>query len=325
MRRRDFITLLAGAAAWPLAARAQQPAMPVVGLLSNQSSDEQPELTAAFIRGLAEIGYVEGHNVAIEYRWANNDTARLPELAADLVRRRVTVIAAPGSTPAALAAKAATTTIPITFSMGRDPVQLGLVASLARPGGNITGFGEMNTEVRPKQVSILHELVPAAARFGLLVDPRTPGVEAAIREVEAAAATIGRSVETLTARTNEEIEAAFASLSSRRVEALIGGGSFIFVARARVAVLAARLKVPVIYNDRAFPDAGGLMSYGSSVTDSFRQCGVYTGRILKGEKPADMPVMQPTKFEFVINLKAANSIGLNVPPTLLAIADEVIE
>jgi putative ABC transport system substrate-binding protein len=333
MRRRDFLTLLSGAAAaWPIAARAQQAASPLVGFLMQGGQPGrgaqaiQPELFAALLRGLAEAGYVEGRNVAIEYRWANNETNRLPELAADLVRRRVSVIAAPGSTPAALAAKAATSTIPIAFSMGRDPVQLGLVASLARPGGNLTGFTEMNTEVGPKRVSLLHTLVPQAARFAMIVDPKVAGAEDSVREVQGAAATIGRSVEILNVSTNEEIDAAFAMLVQKRVDALlVTGGSLVYTARVQVSVLAARHAIPAIYWDRAFPDAGGLMSYGSSVAESFRQVGIYTGRILKGEKPADMPVMQPTTFEFVFNLKTAKALGLDVPPTLLAIADEVIE
>jgi putative ABC transport system substrate-binding protein len=325
LRRRDFITLIGGAAVLPVAAHAQQ-ALPVIGLLSATSPDAQPELTAAFFRGLAESGYVEGRNVAIEYRWANNETDRLPELAADLVRRRVTVIATPGSTPAALAAKAATTTIPIAFSMGRDPVQLGLVASLDRPGGNITGFSEMKTEVGPKQFGLLHELVPEAERFALLIDPRVTGADAVMRDAETAAAIIGRPIEILTATTDGEIDAAFASLAQKRVNALlVPGGGLFFAGRAQVIALAARNAVPTICTFREFPEAGGLMSYGSSVPDSFRQAGIYTGRILKGEKPADMPVMQPTKFELVINLKTAKALGLAVPSSLLAIADEVIE
>ena len=307
----------------PRIARAQQKTLPAIGLLL---TDVGPELVAAFIRGLAETGYVEGRNVAIEYRRANNEIDRLPELAADLVRRRVTVIAAPGSTPAALAAKAATTTIPVAFSMANDPVRLGLVASLNRPGGNITGYSELNTEAGPKRFGLLHTLVPQAARFALLLDPRFPNTEDSIREAQASAAAIGRPIEVLTAATNDEIDAAFASLVQKGVDALVvAGGALIFARRVKVTILAARHALPAIYWDRAYPDAGGLMSYGTNVADSFRQVGIYTGRILKGEKPADMPVQQPTKFEFVINRNTAKALGLTVPPTLLAIADEVID
>jgi putative ABC transport system substrate-binding protein len=327
MRRRDFLTLLGGAAAWPLAARAQQPAMPVIGYLSIESREGRPQLNAAFIRGLAETGYVEGRNVAIEYRWANNEPERLPELAADLVRLRVAVIAAPGS-PAAplLAAKAATTTIPIAFSMGRDPVQLGLVASLNRPGGNITGYAEMNNALGAKRIGLLHEMAPAAARFALLVDPRVVGADATIREAQAAAASIGRPIEVLTATNDDETNAAFASLAQKRVNALRIAGGPVFMANfVQIVALTARHAVPTICDFREFPEAGGLMSYGSNVPDSFRQAGIYTGRILKGEKPADMPVTQPTKFELVINLKTAKALGLTVPQTLLVAADYVIE
>jgi putative tryptophan/tyrosine transport system substrate-binding protein len=297
--------------------------LPVVGLLL---PNPVPELVAAFIRGLAETGYVEGRNVAIEYRRANGETDRLRELAADLVRRRVAIIAAPGSTPAALALKAATTTIPIAFSMANDPVRLGLVASLNRPGGNITGYSEMNSEAGPKRFELLHTLVPEAARFALLLDPRFPFTELFISEAQTSAAAIGRPIEVLTATANDEIDAAFASLVRKGIDALVvAGGALIFARRVQVTILAARHAVPAIYWDRAFPDAGGLMSYGTNVADSFRQVGIYTGRILKGEKPADMPVQQPTKFEFVINLNTAKALGLTVPETLLVTADEVIQ
>jgi putative ABC transport system substrate-binding protein len=326
IRRRDFITLLGGAATWPLAARAQQPVTPVIGYLSSESREGRPQLNTAFIRGLAETGYVEGHNVAIEYRWANNEPERLPELAADLVRLRVAVIAAPGSAPAALAAKAATTTIPIAFSMGRDPVQLGLVASLNRPSGNITGYAEMNNELGAKRIGLLHELAPTAARFALLLDPRTAGADATIRAAQAAAASIGRPIEVLTATSDDEIDAAFARLAQKLVDALrISGGPLFMASLVQIVALTARHAVPTICDYREFPEAGGLMSYGSNVPDSFRQAGIVTGRILNGEKPADLPVQAPTKYELVINLKTAKALGLIIPPSMLASADEVIE
>jgi putative tryptophan/tyrosine transport system substrate-binding protein len=326
LKRREFVTLLGGAAVWPVVARAQQVAMPVVGVLWTAGPLQRPENKAAFIRGLAETGYIEGRNVAIEYRWANNEPDRLPELAADLVRRGVAVIAAPGSTPAALAAKAATSTIPIAFSMGRDPVQVGAVASLTRPGGNITGFSEMNTEVVPKRLGLLHALVPKAARIAMLFDPRIAGADGSIKEAQDASATIGLPIEILTATTKDEIDAALATLAQKRVDALyVSGGGLLLTGRAQIIAFTARHAIPAIYDNREFMDAGGLMSYGSNVADSFRQAGIYTGRILKGEKPADMPVQQPTKFELVINLKTAKALGLTIPPSLLAIADEVIE
>ncbi len=326
MRRREFIALLsATAAAWPHAAWAQQRSMPVIGYLRPVSPDASPHHEAAFHKGLSETGYVEGRNVAIEYRWANNENDRLPELAADLVRRRVNVIVTPGSGLASLAAKAATTTIPIVFG-GPDPVRLGLVASFNRPGGNATGFSEMNPEIAPKRLALLHELVPAAMRFGVLFEARSPSTPFVITDLQAAASTIGGQIEVFMSPGIGDIDAAFASLVQKRVDALLVNPSPLFMGlRAHIATLAARHAVPAIYWDRALAEAGGLMSYGSSIEDQFRQVGIYAGRILKGEKPADMPVLQPTKFEFVVNLKAAKALGLTIPPTLLAITTEVLE
>jgi ABC-type uncharacterized transport system substrate-binding protein len=328
VQRRSFLTLLVGAAAaWPLAAHAQQPAMPVIGYLDSGSPEPIANRVAAFRKGLSEAGYVEGRNVAIEYRWAHNANDRLPELAADLVRRRVDVIATPGSTPAAVAAKAATTTIPIVFFTGADPVQIGLVASLNRPGGNVTGVTNMNVELGAKRLGLLHELIPGAARFAVLVNPNNSLVAGSmITELQAAARTLGRQIEVQTASTNREIDTAFASLVQKRAAALlVTPDTLFFNRRVQLATLAARHAVPAIYSVREDAEAGGLMSYGASVTDMFRQVGIYTGHILKGAKPADLPVVQSTKFEFVINLGTARALGIDVPPSLLAIADEAIE
>jgi len=327
LRRRQFLTLLSGtAAAWPLAARAEQPTLPIVGYVHADSPQTVLGLLGAFREGLGETGYVEGQNVAIEYRWAENDLSRIPELVADLVRRRVAVIATPGSSAAALAAKAATSTIPIVFSLGLDPVQLGLVASLSRPGGNITGVNSMSNELVAKRLGLLHELLPTATRFAVLVNPKNPTTESLKKDVEVAAAAIGPQIEFFTASTGVDIDTAFASLVQRRADALLVHPDNLFInRRIQLTTLAARHAVPAIYPLRPDAEAGGLMSYGTKLADAHRQAGVYTGRILKGAKPADLPVVQPTKFEFVINLQTAKTIGLTVPPTLLARADEVIE
>jgi len=331
MKRREFILALGGAVAapsllWPRAARAQPPSIPIVGYVHSDSPQTAAGLLAAFREGLSETGYVEGQNVAIEYRWAENDLSRIPELVADLVRRRVAVIATPGSSAAALAAKAATTTIPIVFSLGLDPVQLGLVESLSRPGGNITGVNSMSNELVAKRLGLLHELLPTSTHLGVLVNPQNPTTESLKKDVEAAATAIGPQIEFFTASTGAEIDTAFASLVQRRADALVVHPDNLFInRRVQLITLAARHAVPVIYPLRPDAEAGGLMSYGTKLADAHRQAGVYTGRILKGAKPTDLPVVQPTKFEFVINMQTAKTIGLTVPTTLLARADEVIE
>ena len=327
MRRREFITLLGGAAAaWPIAARAQQSAMPVVGYLYSGTPESSERFVAAFRAGLNEVGFFEGRNVAIEFRWAQNDPGRLPELAADLVRRQVAVIATPGSTPATLAAKAATMTIPIVFYSGGDPVRLGLVASFNLPGGNLTGITSMNAELGSKRLGLLHELLPGAARFAVLVQSNSPLTEAFVAEVRAAAAALGLHVEVLSASDNRDIDLAFTSLVQKRADALLVSSDVLFTSRrVQLVTLAVHHRVPAIYPFREDAEAGGLMSYGSSVIDPSRQVGIYTGRILRGEKPADLPVMRSIKFEFVINLQVAKLLDLTVPPTLLARADEVIE
>jgi len=328
MRRREFITLLGGAAAWPIAARAQQPAMPVIGLLNATSPDAFADLILrAFRQGLKDTGYVERENVAIEYRWADNQPDRLPELAADLVRRRVAVIATSGGPAAAFAAKTATTTIPVVFITGGDPVRLGLVTSLARPDGNLTGTNFFMFEVGAKRLELLRELVPGAVRVAVLVDPANVMItEAILRDVEAAARAISLEIQILNATTSGEIDAAFATFVRERPDALfVSSGPFFTARRVQLALLAARHAVPATFGGRHFAEAGGLMSYGPSLTDAYRQVGVYTGRILKGTKPADLPVMQSSKFELVINAQTARMLGLTLPPTLLARADEVIE
>jgi putative tryptophan/tyrosine transport system substrate-binding protein len=325
-RRRQFLTLLGGAAAaWPFAARAQQPAMPVIGLIDAASAADRSDVMVAFREALAEAGYIEGQNVAIEYRWAEGRFDRLPELATDLVRRRVSVIVTPATTAAALAAKAATATIPIVFGVGGDPVQLGLVASLNRPGGNATGLNFFTIELMAKRMQLLRELVPAAKRVAVLINPTDRSFEMTLRDVEAAA--IGQQVVAIEAATGREIDAAFESLEREKVaDALfVSGGAFFTMRRAQLAILAARYALPATYSQRLFVEVGGLMSYGTSFADNWRQVGLYTGRVLKGAKPADLPVSQSTKFELVINLNTARALRLEVPPTLLARADEVIE
>jgi putative ABC transport system substrate-binding protein len=327
MRRRDLVKGLAGsAAAWPLAVRAQQPAMPVVGYLNAGSREANTNIVAAFRKGLSETGYVEGRNLTIEFRWARNERDRLPELAADLVRRQVAVIAAPVSALGALAAKALTTTIPIVFSTSGDPVKLGLVASLNRPDANVTGFNDMGSELAPKQLGLLHELLPQAERFGVLVTRSNFWIDGLIKDAQLAAAATGQQVEFLFAATDREIDAAFANLAQKRIDALLVPNDVVLAGRqSQILTLAARHAVPAIYPYRSYADAGGLMSYGPVETDRGRQAGIYTGRILNGEKPSDLPVMQATKFEFLINLATARAINLTVPAALLARADEVIE
>jgi putative ABC transport system substrate-binding protein len=324
--RRKFLATLGGAAAWPLAAHAQQVAMPVVGYLDAGAPETSARFVAAFRKGLSEAGYAEGRNVAVEYRWAYNNSDRLPALASDLIRRQVTVIAATGGTPTALAAKAATTMVPIVFGFGGDPVQTGLVASLNRPGGNVTGVVTMNVELAGKRLGLLHELVSGATRFAVFHNPNNAYSTSATREAVAAAAPAGWQIEFLGVTTNADLNAAFARLVQIRADAFLISPEVIFVLRRiQLLTLAARYAVPAIYPSREFAEAGGLMSYGSSFTDMHRQVGSYTGRILKGEKPAELPVMRPTTFELVINLQTAQALGIDVPSTLLARADEVIE
>jgi putative tryptophan/tyrosine transport system substrate-binding protein len=327
LQRRKFMSLLGGAAAvWPLAARAQQPSMPVIGLLDPRSPDAMADRLRAFRLGLKDLGYVEAENVTIIYRFAEDQNDRLPELAAELVRRQVTVIAA-SATTAAPAAKAATTTIPIAFIAAQDPVRLGLVASLARPGGNLTGINFFSGELAAKRLDLLHDLLPRAVRVAVLVNPADAANTASIlRDVEAAARAIGLQVQVLNASTSREINAAFDNVGRDRPDALfVGANTFLNARRIQVVQLAAFHRLPAVYPTRDFVEVGGLMSYGTNVMDAFRQLGIYAGRILKGAKPADLPVVQSSKFDLVINAETARMLGLEVPPTLLARADEVIE
>ncbi len=328
MQRREFITLLGGAtAAWPLAARAQQPAMPVIGYLGGTSPDPYADRLRAFRQGLRETGYVEGRNVAIEYLWAEGHFDRQPAMLANLVRRQVAVIAIAGTTTGALAAKAATATIPIVFSIGGDPVQLGLVASLSRPGGNVTGMTVWNAELVPKRLELLHELIPTATNIALLVNPTSPNVaEAETRYAQAGSRTLGLQLHVLNASTESEIDTTLATLAQRGANALLIGTDLVFFDhRKHIVALAAHHSIPAIYDRREYATVGGLMSYGASIFDVHRHVGVYVGRILKGEKPADLPVMLPTIFQFVINLKTAKALGVGVSLPLLGRADEVIE
>jgi ABC-type uncharacterized transport system substrate-binding protein len=325
MRRRKFITLIGAAAAWPLAARSQQAALPMIGFLNGGSPAEYAPMVAAFREGLKELGYVEGQNVAIEFRWAEGKYERLSALGTDLVRRQVAAIAAT-STPAAQAAKALTATVPIVFTTGADPVQLGLVASLNQPGGNVTGVSFLVNELTKKQFEVLHQILPKAALIGFLVNPAVAYARSQTTEAQDAARALGRQLFVVTARTESEIDAAFAAL----VKKLAGGvitisDPFLNSRRDQIVALAARHSLPALYPVRDYVAAGGLMSYGTSIIGAYRQVGVYTGRILKGEKPADLPVMRPTKLELVINLKTAKALDLTIPPALIALADEVIE
>ena len=328
MKRREFIALVGSAtAALPVVTRAQQPAMPVIGFLGSESSTLWANLVRAFNQGLGETGYVEGRNVAIEYRWAEGQNDRVPALMADLMRLQVSVIAVPGSTPAAMAAKAETTTIPIVFIIATDPVQVGLVASLNRPGGNLTVVVTLNVEIAPKRLELLHELFPTATSFALLVNPTHPALaEPVMRGVQAEARTLGIELHLLHASSDSDFDSALATAARLRVAGLVVGPDTLFNSRiGQLAALSVRHALPTIYQWREFVAAGGLLSYGSSISDAFRLGGVYTGRILKGDKPADLPVQQTTKIELFINLKTAKALGVDMPATLLARADEVIE
>jgi putative ABC transport system substrate-binding protein len=325
MRRREFITLLGGAATWPHAARAQQPAMPVSGFLGSGWPDRSADVLSPLRQGLSETGYVEGRSVAIEYRWAEDQYDRLPALAADLVRRPVVLIAAVGASAAA-AAKAATTTIPIIFNMGVDPVDRGFVASLNRPGGNLTGVSNLNVGLEQKRLELMHEVIPTAMIIALLVNPTNPLAETNTSDVQAAARILGRQLHVLHASTERDFDTVFATLVRVRAGGLVIGNDGLFInRREQLGALTVRHAVPAIYFNREFAAAGGLMSYGSNFADSYRQLGVYTGRILKGEKPADLPVQQSTKVELIINLKTAKALDLTIPLPLLGRADEVIE
>jgi len=327
IQRRQFITLLGGAAAWPLAARTQQRAMPVVGFVNPGSADVSADRVRAFRQGLSEAGYAEGRNVTVEYHWLDGQWDRMPAVVDDLVRRRVAVIATPAATTVAIATKAATATIPIVFGVGEDPVKHGLVASLARPGGNLTGINFFSQELDAKRLALLHELVPKGIRVAVLLNPAVPSnTETTLQQVQEAARAMGLQLQALYASTSREIDAAFATFGRERPDALfVSGESFFTSRRVQLANLAARDRIPAVYSGREYAAVGGLMSYGTNVADSFHHVGLYTGQILKGAKPADLPVVQATRFEFVINLQTARTIGLDVPPQLLALADEVIE
>ena len=323
--RRQFLTLLGGAAAWPIAARAQQGALPVVGFLGSSSAWERREESAAFVRGLREVGFIEGQNVLIDYRWSEGHYERLPSLAADLVHRQVNVIAAMGM-PAAPAAKAASGTIPIVFRIGVDPVELGLVASLNRPGGNMTGVVSLNVELEPKRLELLHELVPAVTTIAALINPTNPNAETQTRDIQAAASALGLRVHTLSASGERDFDKVFETMGELKVGALlIAGDPYFGGQNEQFGILTLRHGIPTITPTRDFAAAGGLMSYGGSVAEPNRLSGVYCGRILKGERPSDLPVQRPTKLDLVLNLKTAKALGLTVPPSLLARADEVIE
>jgi putative ABC transport system substrate-binding protein len=326
VKRREFITLVGGAAAWPLAARAQQPSIPLIGYLSSRSPDESRHLLEAFRMGLKAGGYVEGQNVAIEYRWGEGQYGRLPALAADLVRRDVAVLVTTGGEPSVLAAKAATSAIPIVFTVGGDPVKLGLVASLNRPGGNATGVSLLTTAPEAKRLGLLKELVPDAAVFGVLINPNYQEAEAQSREVQEAGRALGRRIQIANAGSDQELGTAFAALVEQRAAALlVAADPFFDTRRERIVALAAQFKLPGIYQFRDYVVAGGLMSYGISISDGYRQVGIYTGQILKGAKPADLPIHQSIKFECVINLKTAKTFGLQISDNVLSLADEVIE
>jgi putative tryptophan/tyrosine transport system substrate-binding protein len=325
MRRREFIAGLGGAAAWPLVARAQQTAMPVVGFLSSRSPDDSAHLVATFREGLGETGFVEGRNVAIEYRWAEGNYDRLPALAADLVARQVAVIAATAIAPT-LAAKSATAKIPIVFQTGADPVQFGLVNSLSRPEGNVTGVAIMTNTLAPKQLEVLHEVVPTATLVAWLVNPKNPIAETDTQNVKSAAGTLGQQIIVLDASNDSELDAAFSALAQQHAgSVLVQSDPFLNSRPDKIAALAARYAVPVLHQWREFPAAGGLMSYGTSLTDAFRQLGIYAGKILNGAKPADLPVQQSVRVQLVVNLKTAKALGLTLPLSLLGRADEVIE
>jgi putative ABC transport system substrate-binding protein len=327
VRRREFITIVGGTAAtWPLVARAQQGGMPVIGFLHTASPEQNVKRLAAFRKGLSDTGFVEGQNLTIEYRWAAGKNEDLPAMAADLVRRQVRLIATPGSTPAAVIAKAATSSIPIVFGVGADPVALGLVDSISRPGGNATGITSLNAELVAKRLGVLRDLVPQASRYFTLANPASVLANPFIKDLQNAATSLGLKIEILQASTDREIEEAFATIPQQRGNALVfGPDAFFYIRRAHIAELALRRDVPTVFDDRAYVEAGGLICYGADFLNVMELAGNYVGRILKGEKAADLPVQQPTRFELVINLKTAKSLGLAVPPSLLARADEVIE